>query len=78
LVGLATLLPAYAVVAVTSETTETVEMGLKWTTIGMGLFGGLAMFPGDMVQMSDAIKVVTGASMTDLLARRSRVLCLSQ
>ncbi len=42
---------------------------LPIATIAMGLFGGLAVFLYGMEQMTDALKVVAGSGMKNLLAR---------
>ena len=47
------------------DTTNALEIG----TIAMGLFGGLAIFLYGMEQMTDALKVVAGTWMKNLLAR---------
>jgi phosphate:Na+ symporter len=42
---------------------------IDWTTMGMGLFGGLALFLFGMEQMADALKAVAGERMKDILGR---------
>jgi len=42
---------------------------VDWLTMGMGLFGGLALFLFGMEQMADALKAVAGERMKDILAR---------
>ena len=42
-----------------------------WFTMGMGLFGGLALFLFGMEQMSGALKSAAGEGMKTLLRRRS-------
>lgn len=42
---------------------------VDWLTMGMGLFGGLALFLFGMEQMADALKAVAGDRMKDILAR---------
>jgi phosphate:Na+ symporter len=43
--------------------------GVSWGTMGMSLFGGLALFLFGMEQMADALKAVAGERMRDILAR---------
>jgi phosphate:Na+ symporter len=43
--------------------------GIDWAVMGMGLFGGLALFLYGMEQMSDALKAVAGERMKDILAK---------
>lgn len=45
------------------------EEGIDWAVMGMGLFGGLALFLFGMEQMSDALKAVAGERMKDILAK---------
>lgn len=47
------------------DTTNALEVG----TIVMGLFGGLAIFLYGMEQMTDALKLVAGSGMKNILAR---------
>ena len=42
---------------------------IDWMTMGMGLFGGLALFLFGMEQMADALKAVAGERMKDILGR---------
>jgi len=42
--------------------------GVNWGTMGMGLFGGLALFLYGMDLMADALKAVAGERMRDILA----------
>lgn len=42
---------------------------IDWWNMGMGLFGGLALFLFGMDQMADALKAVAGERMKDILAR---------
>ena len=42
---------------------------IDWGAMGMGLFGGLALFLFGMDQMADALKAVAGDRMKDILAR---------
>jgi len=42
---------------------------IDWAVMGMGLFGGLALFLYGMEQMSDALKAVAGERMKDILAK---------
>jgi phosphate:Na+ symporter len=45
------------------------EQGIDWTLMGMGLFGGLALFLYGMDMMSDALKALSGERMKDILAK---------
>jgi phosphate:Na+ symporter len=56
------LLPAAANATATSET-------MDWWTMGMQLFGGLALFLFGMEQMADSLKAVAGERMKIILAR---------
>jgi len=42
---------------------------IDWANMGMGLFGGLALFLFGMDQMADALKAVAGERMKDILGR---------
>jgi len=42
---------------------------IDWWTMGMGLFGGLALFLFGMDQMADALKAVAGERMKDILGK---------
>ena len=42
---------------------------IDWANMGMGLFGGLALFLFGMDQMADALKAVAGERMKDILAK---------
>jgi phosphate:Na+ symporter len=42
---------------------------IDWAVMGMGLFGGLALFLYGMEQMSEALKAVAGERMKDILAK---------
>jgi phosphate:Na+ symporter len=42
---------------------------MRWGTMGMSLFGGLALFLFGMEQMADALKAAAGERMRDILAR---------
>ncbi len=42
---------------------------VNWLHMGMGLFGGLALFLFGMEQMADALKAVAGERMKDILAK---------
>jgi len=46
--------------------------GSGWFDMGMGLFGGLALFLFGMEQMGDALKAVAGARARDILTRLTR------
>src|SRR5210317_2266557 len=56
------LLPAAASATATSET-------MDWWTMGMQLFGGLALFLFGMEQMADSLKAVAGERMKIILAK---------
>ena len=43
--------------------------GLSWGTMGMQLFGGLALFLFGMEQMAEALKAVAGERMKTILAK---------
>jgi phosphate:Na+ symporter len=45
------------------------DSDIDWMTMGMGLFGGLALFLFGMEQMADALKAVAGERMKDILGR---------
>ena len=45
------------------------ENAVDWGVMGMGLFGGLALFLFGMEQMADALKAVAGERMKDVLAK---------
>jgi len=42
---------------------------IDWLTLGMGLFGGLAMFLFGMEQMSEGLKAAAGDALKDVLSR---------
>ncbi|HXX47903.1 MAG TPA: Na/Pi cotransporter family protein [Myxococcota bacterium] len=44
-------------------------MEISWLAVGMGLFGGLALFLSGLEQLSDALKQAAGASLRTVLAR---------
>ena len=48
---------------------NTVEQTIQWGTMGMSLFGGLALFLFGMEQMSTSLKMVAGDRMKAILAR---------
>ncbi len=50
------------------ETTAVID----WLTLGMGLFGGLAMFLFGMEQMSEGLKAAAGETLKDVLSRLTR------
>ena len=60
-----TALPA---LAETLPDTDTID----WFTLGMGLFGGLAMFLFGMEQMSDGLKAAAGETLKDVLSRMTK------
>jgi len=45
---------------------------IDWFKLGMGLFGGLAMFLFGMEQMSDGLKAAAGETLKDVLARLTK------
>jgi phosphate:Na+ symporter len=45
---------------------------LEWASMGMGLFGGLALFLFGMEQMGDALKAAAGNGMKELLTRLTK------
>lgn len=45
------------------------DTGMQWGTMGMELFGGLALFLFGMEQMADALKAVAGERMKNILAK---------
>ena len=59
---------ALPVLAETSQGSE----AINWLNLGMGLFGGLAMFLFGMEQMSDGLKAAAGDSLKDVLARLTK------
>jgi len=59
-----TALPALATLAETPPDTDAID----WFTLGMGLFGGLAMFLFGMEQMSEGLKAAAGDSLKDVLS----------
>ncbi len=60
LIGLGAVAPVWA---------ATPDEAIDWWTMGMGLFGGLALFLYGMEQMADALKAVAGERMKDILAK---------
>jgi len=69
LLGFIGLLLAGAATMVLAATGDDVTNDIDWVTMGMGLFGGLALFLFGMDQMADALKAVAGERMKDILAR---------
>jgi phosphate:Na+ symporter len=67
LLGLA--LAGSAVVALAADPDAAAAADINWWNMGMGLFGGLALFLFGMDQMADALKAVAGERMKDILAR---------
>jgi len=45
---------------------------INWLNLGMGLFGGLAMFLFGMEQMSEGLKAAAGETLKDVLARLTK------
>ena len=64
------LLISFAVPAFAGVTGETNP--INWLKLGMGLFGGLAMFLFGMEQMSDGLKSAAGDTLKDVLARLTK------
>ena len=64
LIGLLLACAAFAVLGDDDVTDD-----IDWLNMGMGLFGGLALFLFGMEQMADALKAVAGDRMKDILAR---------
>jgi phosphate:Na+ symporter len=67
LIGLGLACAAFAVFAAIGDDDATND--IDWLNMGMGLFGGLALFLFGMEQMADALKTVAGDRMKDILAR---------
>ncbi|MFE8032093.1 Na/Pi cotransporter family protein [Thiohalocapsa marina] len=67
--GLAGLALLVAALAVWADDGSSNGVEIDWLTMGMGLFGGLALFLFGMDQMADALKAVAGERMKDILAR---------
>ncbi len=68
--GLAFLvLAGTAVTALAATGNDAAADDIDWLNMGMGLFGGLALFLFGMDQMADALKAVAGERMKDILAR---------
>ena len=44
-------------------------MEVGWLHVGMGLFGGLALFLGGLDRLSEGLKQVTGSALRTVLAR---------
>jgi len=63
---------ALPLLAGTQAATEAVTGDIDWFTLGMGLFGGLAMFLFGMEQMSDGLKAAAGDSLKQVLARLTK------
>ena len=59
---------ALPVLAATEPGTEDID----WLNLGMGLFGGLAMFLFGMEQMSEGLKAAAGETLKDVLARLTK------
>ena len=69
LAGLIVLLLATAACSVLAAEAAETSADIDWLNMGMGLFGGLALFLFGMDQMADALKAVAGERMKDILAR---------
>jgi len=52
--------------------TEPDAGAIDWLNLGMGLFGGLAMFLFGMEQMSDGLKAAAGETLKDVLSRLTK------
>jgi phosphate:Na+ symporter len=52
--------------------TEPDAGAIDWLNLGMGLFGGLAMFLFGMEQMSEGLKAAAGDTLKDVLARLTK------
>ena len=52
--------------------TEPDADAIDWLNLGMGLFGGLAMFLFGMEQMSEGLKAAAGDTLKDLLSRLTK------
>lgn len=52
--------------------TEADANAINWLNLGMGLFGGLAMFLFGMDQMSEGLKAAAGETLKDVLARLTK------
>ena len=52
--------------------TELDAAAIDWFQLGMGLFGGLAMFLFGMEQMSDGLKAAAGDTLKDVLSRLTK------
>jgi phosphate:Na+ symporter len=63
------LLASVAVVALAAIGDNDMVDEIDWLNMGMGLFGGLALFLFGMDLMADALKAVAGERMKDILAR---------
>ena len=62
------MMMALPVVAGTAADGESID----WLNLGMGLFGGLAMFLFGMEQMSDGLKAAAGETLKDVLSRLTK------
>jgi phosphate:Na+ symporter len=67
--GLIGLVLMAAAAAVWADNGAVADSEIDWWTMGMGLFGGLALFLFGMDQMADALKAVAGERMKDILAK---------
>lgn len=66
----AMLLVVFALPVIAAGAEEGSE--LDWFSLGMGLFGGLAMFLFGMEQMSGGLQAAAGDTLKDLLAKLTR------
>ncbi|MCW8963612.1 MAG: Na/Pi cotransporter family protein [Gammaproteobacteria bacterium] len=64
------LLISFAVPAIAGVAGESGQ--IDWLKLGMGLFGGLAMFLFGMEQMSDGLKSAAGDTLKDVLAKLTK------
>lgn len=59
---------AFPVLGKMESSTDTIN----WLNLGMGLFGGLAMFLFGMEQMSEGLKAAAGETLKDVLGRLTK------
>jgi phosphate:Na+ symporter len=62
----------FAIALPALATTEPDGEAIDWFNLGMGLFGGLAMFLFGMEQMSDGLKAAAGDSLKEVLERLTK------
>ena len=66
--ALALFVLAFPVLAKMESSTD----AINWLNLGMGLFGGLAMFLFGMEQMSEGLKAAAGETLKDVLGRLTK------